>query len=119
MKAIFFLLLATTAVGASAQSYKCSIYATTTSSHQAEEIVLTAGGAEVPFGSRVRGRGQWSLALSKENVDGLSLLQLSLSTGSQSAAVLSARAGLNADVLGLAHNTSQFADVVCKRITIN
>ncbi len=112
---VIFLSLALPGL-AQANDFSCSVYASTTSGSAPETLVLKVDGDFVQFGSQDRGRGPWSLALTRENVDGHRVLELSLVTGRQAAAVSSSRADIDAPIIGLTLNTNLFADVICSRL---
>ena len=116
MKLLMILLTMALSGLAQADDFSCSVYASTTSSSAPETLVLKVDGHSVEFGSEDRGRGTWSLALTRENMDGHRVLELSLVTGRQAAAVSSSRADIEAQKIGLTLNTNLFADVICSRL---
>ncbi len=113
MKLLLSGLMLLVSMSSFATEFKCTTYATTTSSDAPEVIFLRVDGAKVNFGSNDRNRGQWGLILSTENVDGIKVLQLSLMTGRQNALVASSSADPSSRAIGLSVNTNLFADILC------
>ncbi len=116
MKSLFIFLALGLSGVAKASDFQCFLYATTTSSRAPEILHLEINGNPVHFGSNDRNRGAWSLALSSENIDGYGVLELTLLTGRQAAAVSSARVDSDAQLIGLTLNTDLFADVICSKL---